>query len=154
MHSILGNVLIKRLLMLDNSWLVPSWPLPRPWPRGAAREGSRGGAGGSLAPGARAKAEPVPLIRWPLLAKGTKAARLGIVWIVTIIGHVFSYQISAVLLSEPQNSTLFSVPRFTSQDPCPHQKPSEFRLVFKAQKIRETVPTTKIDLEMHKKHIM
>ena len=79
-------------------------------------------------------------IRRPLLARGIKAAGLGIVRFLTINGHAFSYKAMLLTVFRTQIGS-----RLPAADPGLEirfsiQNPSDFEIVFKTTKTRETDP--------------
>ena len=73
-------------------------------------------------------------IRRPLLAKGTKAAWLGLTAFLTISGHANQLSGYAFISLESSNRWLITTPRSTTQDPFHHQKPFHFQICFQGPK--------------------
>ena len=88
------------------------------------------------------KLPALPVIRRPLLARGNKAAGLGLIRFLTIIGHALNYQaICCYRFSGP--TSLVDPPRrihLSRRSVSAPKNPSACRLVFKAQQIRKTAP--------------
>ena len=70
-----------------------------------------------------------PHIRWPLLARGIKAAGFGIVRSLTIIGCV-----SAVICYQGPNPALIPLAKSRTEDPFPHQNSICFYACFRSNK--------------------
>ena len=80
------------------------------------------------------------LIRRPLLARGTKAAWLGIVRFSTIMGHAFSYKAMLLSVLRAQIGGGSALPDPELRIRYITKNPSIYKFVFKAQETRKAAP--------------
>ena len=94
------------------------------------------------------------MIRRPLLARGTKAAWLGLVTFLTISGHDNQLSGYPFMSLEGPNTLSITVANSRSQDPLHHQKSIYFQVCFQGPKNQKSgsqnfQKTAKIDSGIH-----